>query len=368
MMCCNQWMYAVAWLALCGNAIQAQVIIDRTTAGTAKLAQGDFAVPDPPALKLLDLDDAKLLRPVSVRALTTQLASASGSAAFIPRAFAVEFSPLMLMNGEHLSLEDYTRKKLWYRLRASLATKRGEGAKARTQVAAGLRIALQDDSDLRTNARYIEQLLRLTDWKRDSMELFQKAQIALEIPVTREPTEAERKQINVEVQRGLAAFPAKSKALTDSVKQIAEEAQWNANAFDLALGAVGSSADSTGGGSRFDGVSGWATKGWRLGGSAQLLLGARGAYERDIKDTLNTDLRPTGDGILRLYAGSNSYKVLIDAQVTGREASAPKWLASGGGELQLSDLVWITATLGWEHFSGDGKFVSSFKFKLNAPQ
>jgi hypothetical protein len=105
----------------------------------------------------------------------------------------------------------------------------------------------------------------------------------------------------------------------------------------------------------------------RLVGAAQLQLGARGAYERDHKDTVNTDLRSTGDAIVRLYVGTNSYKMLIDVQVTGREASAPTWLGSGGGEFQLSNHIWLNATAGWEHSNGDGKFVSSFKFKFNPP-
>jgi hypothetical protein len=133
---------------------------------------------------------------------------------------------------------------------------------------------------------------------------------------------------------------------------------------------VSSSADSTGRGPRLDGVAGWLTKGWGFLPHAQLLLGARGAYERDSVDApVATDLRAVGDAVVRLYAGSNAYKVYGEAQATARASSGPGWLGNLGGELQLSDMLWLTASAGWQARGslGGGRIVSAFKLKLTPP-
>lgn len=352
--------------ALHARALGAQVKVDTTTAGTAKLAQGDFAVPEAPALKLLDLDDSKLLRPASVKTLTAQLSSATGEANFVPRAFAVEFSPLMLARGDKLSLAQYGANRYLYRLRLSAAAKRADGADARSRVAVALRLPLQDNSDLRTNKGYIDTLLALTDWKRDSMVIAQLARAALRLPVTADLTADQKKAIDLDVERQLTLRAERAKQLTDSLKRMAQEAKWNVDAFDVAVGMTASSQDSTGRRPRYDGAAAWATKGWRLAPHAQALVGLRGAYARDPEDTVHTGLRRSGDAILRVYVGSNAYKALLEGQATGRQSSAPKWLANGGGELQVSSILWVTATVGWEATGADrGKFVSSFKVKFN---
>ncbi len=339
------------------------------TAGTAKILQGDFAVPDAPALKMLDLTESRLLRPATAKALGAQLASATGDASFIPRAFAIEFSPGLLLRGQTLSIQDYQQHPTLYRLRVSVASKRGDGAAGRSQVAVAIRAGLQDNSDLRTNKKYVNAILALTDWKRDSMLLSRQAQIAAGIPVTTTPTANQQASIDRTVTAELAKRSESAAVLIAAVKSVAEDVEWNASVFDVALGVVSSSADSTVSGPRFDAVAGWVTKGWAIAPHAQLMIGGRGAYERDVTDTSNVNLRATGDAILRLYLGNNAYKFLAEAQGTGRAEGQPKWLASAGGEFQISKLVWITGTAGFQAVGalGKGKLVSAFKVKFNPP-
>ena len=59
----------------------------------AKTIQGDFAVPEAPALLMLGVARSKLLRPMSVQELTSNLASGSDGFSVLPKAFGVEFSP-----------------------------------------------------------------------------------------------------------------------------------------------------------------------------------------------------------------------------------------------------------------------------------
>jgi hypothetical protein len=336
---------------------------DNKTAGSAKFTKADYAVPDAPALKMLDVDASKILRPTSVKSLTASLASATDYVSFIPKAFAVEFSPGLLIDGENLSASDYEKRSNWYRTRFSLATKRGDGASSRTNIAAALRFTLQDKSDLRTDPEYIKNLLVLTDFKADSMVAVAQIKAAERIPVGQAPTEAQQMKITAAV----AALKLDSKPLIQALKHAKEEEHWNDDVADMAFGVRGSSPDSTGKSTRFDGVAGWLTKGWGFRPNFQLLFGARGAYERLLSDTATkNDLQGSGDGIVQLYMGSNQYKVLAEAQATGGQM-IPKWLLNAGGEMHLSELIWINASAGYNWEGSKGKFVSSFKVNFNPP-
>ena len=353
-------------LTLVGTRLEAQ---SANTVGSAKMLQGDYAVPDAPALKMLEVDESTILRPASVKALTSALSSATGGFSFIPRALGVELSPGLLLNGEHLTITQYRQNPLWYRTRFSIAAKR-DSASARSQIALGIRLGLEDQSDLRTNAEFEKAILALTDWKVDSMQLATRKRAAAGVPVNvLNPTKEQQAIIDQAEKDAAAELAQRAKGLRDAVKRARENALWNANVFDLALAVRSSSSDSPGQHARFDGVAEWATKGWALGRTAQLLIGARGAYERDADNLATSDLRGAGDAAVRLYAGSNEYKLLAEAQGTGRSSAVPRWLANIGGELQVADVMWLQASAGWKADGAlsKGKYVSSFKFKFNPP-
>src|SRR5215213_8719037 len=111
----------------------------------AKTIQGDFAVPEAPALLMLGVARSKLLRPMSVQELTSNLASGSDGFSVLPKAFGVEFSPAMLGRGGKLSIGEYQQTPMLYRARLSFAGNRDSAGK-RSQVALGLRISLGDKS------------------------------------------------------------------------------------------------------------------------------------------------------------------------------------------------------------------------------
>jgi hypothetical protein len=360
----------VAAVASSADAAWGQGKLDTTSVGTAKLLQADYAVPDAPALKIIDADESKLLRPVSVRSLITTLSSATGDFSFIPRALAVEFSPLMLVNGEHLTLHDYKKKPWAYRLRVSLAAKRDTGSSARNQLALGLRMGFQDNSDLRTNEDVIRTILALTSFEVDSGLMIGSRYVAAGLPRTGPKTPGDSAAAKpIEKQLG-TELHARSARLVDSAKTAQENAKWNADVFDMAVAARSSSSDSTAKNTRFDGVSVWLTKGWGFAPGWQLLFGGRYAYERNLADTTSDDLENTFDAVTRMYVGSNKYKVLVELQGTGRTSSAPKWVGNGGGELQLGPTLWVNASAGYEATGdiGSGHFISSFKIKFIPPK
>ena len=129
----------------------------------AKELAPNYAVPDAPAFNILNENPDNILKPSTVKDVGIAFADFLGEEDRItlPKSFALEFSPALLINGKNLSLEEYRNNDWLYRLRLSLATKRFENSSA-SKIALGIRIATEDESDLRTNQQYIEEATELT--------------------------------------------------------------------------------------------------------------------------------------------------------------------------------------------------------------
>ncbi|MBI1928035.1 hypothetical protein HYR99_27805 [Candidatus Poribacteria bacterium] len=129
----------------------------------SKAYRVDFAVPDSPAFKVLGVDPSNTLRPSSVRELLVGTSDFMGKdgALTIPKNFAAEFAPILLIGGKNLTLRDYQKHPYLYRLRVSAATKREETANqdvnqengTPTELGLGLRVSIIDKSDPRTTIR-----------------------------------------------------------------------------------------------------------------------------------------------------------------------------------------------------------------------
>ena len=124
----------------------------------AKEISPNFVVPDAPAFKMLDGNPDNILRPSSVKDIGVSFSSFLGeeNQITLPRTFAIEFSPGLLLNGQNLSITDYNNNAWWYRLRISLATHRDNQSSA-SNLAFGIRVATEDESDLRSNSTYINE-------------------------------------------------------------------------------------------------------------------------------------------------------------------------------------------------------------------
>lgn len=357
---------AFALLILSGSAVAAQNY--QPSVSTAKKLQGDFAVPEAPALTMLGVDASKLLRPSSVQALTSNLSSGSDNFTFIPRALAVEFSPALLLAGERLRIPEYQRKAALYRTRVSFASARDTLTK-RSQFASAIRISLQDKSDLRMNKSFLRAIDSLTFLRVDSARTVNDALTKAAIPrIASQRTPVQRAAADSVTQ--LVAEQLRDSlgqamtATIAAVKRAREDVQWNADVFDIALGWQGSSTDSTGSGTRGDGLSLWLTKGWGLWSAGQALVGLRGASERDTTHKL----RNTGDLVARLYVGGNHAKVLVESQATGKANTGPSWLVRGGAEFEAGGALWLSLSAGWQADDGRrGRFTQSVKFHLAPP-
>ena len=134
-------LFLAMWLIVWGgeNRLQSQVIFENGAPKPDTLQksfQVDFAIPDAPAFKLLNSEPSSILRPTTVRELTTTFSNfvQNGSSLTIPNAIAIEFSPGLLVSGQTLSLDAYRKLDWWYRLRVSGATLRRTDGRDRKSV------------------------------------------------------------------------------------------------------------------------------------------------------------------------------------------------------------------------------------------
>jgi hypothetical protein len=308
----------------------------------------DFAVPEAPALSLFQVSKSSILRPGTVRefaALASDIVSDDGKVT-VPEELGLEVSPAMLIAGPRLSLSAYQKAPWFYRLRLSAAVKR-QGSRL-TNLAFGLRTAVLDRADLRTNPGYVQDA---TDMAREINDIF--ADQNREAPPT-PGTELSLDDLTPERR-------ARLDEVAERLKKRVEERAWNADILDVAAGALASARDSTGADLSLMQLAGWLTYAKGFGRWGQLLLGARASA---LRDSLTREFSGGGSVGTRLYAGVNQYKVFLEAErrwTTGDDES----LLGAGGEARLMNGGWIQFSTGLS-WAGGGKpkLVGNATFKL----
>ncbi len=308
----------------------------------------DFAIPEAPALSLLQVSRNSILRPGTVRefaALASDLVSNDGKVT-VPEELGFEASPAMLIAGRGLSLTAYQQKPWLYRLRLSAAVKRS--GRSLTSLAAGLRVPILDQSDLRTNAEYLDDA---TDLATRINAIFSEQ--------NRESPPAPGTELRVEDLT--PARRARLEELKEELKARVEERAWNADILDVAAGILASSPDTTGTDLEMTQLAGWLTFGKGFGNWGQFLLGARGSR---VRDSVTGDFGISGSVGTRLYAGVNRYKVFLEAERRWEEGD-DQTLLGGGGEARLITGGWVqfSSGLNWEG-GGKPRLVGNVTFKL----
>ena len=347
-----------ALLALAGTA-PAQTLVEQQGAVTtirndpfASAYRVDFAIPDAPAFKLLDVDPSDILRPQTVRELALGFAGFRGEngALTVPRAFAVEVSPGLLVGARRLRTYDYNRQKLLDSIRLSGATRRDSGG-GPSVLGAGVRVSLVDEQDLRTDTAYATGQ-RVTDLTEKILRVFREARRRTLPPEPIVLTPAEEEQI---------------RALNDEIRARWADRYWNADVLELAAGTRVRTADTLGRDPKLDEVAFWGTYAKGIGEWGQALVGLRLGSARD---SATAERRPSGSGALRLYLGSNRLKMFVEAQQAVREGESARWLLNSGVEVGAGGWAWANFTAGLQDApdGGRARLVTTFKLKTGLPQ
>ena len=349
----------LAALLATGSGAAAQTLVEQQGAVTtvrndpfAAAYRVDFAIPDAPAFKLLDVDPSDLLRPQTVRELALAFAEFRGEngALTIPRAFAVEVSPGLLVGARRLRAYRYNRQKLLYSIRLSGATRR-DSAGAPPVLGAGVRVSLVDEQDLRTDTAYATGQ-HVTDLTEKMLRVFREARRRTLPPEPIVLTPEEEEQL---------------RALNDEIRTRWAERYWNADVLEVAAGTRVRSADSLGRDPKVDEVALWGTYAKGIGEWGQALFGVRYGSARD---SAADGRRQTGSGSFRLYLGSNRLKMFVEAQQGFREGERARRLLNSGVEVAAAGWAWANFTAGLQDDpdGGRSRVVTTFKVKTGVPR
>jgi len=351
----------VAWLVI-GWTLTASGTRGQTPKGVApKLADFrlDFAIPDAPAFTMLTVAPSNVLRPAEVRELGAAVSNfiGSGAAITIPKAFAVEFAPGLLIGGPTLTVPTYAAHPFLYRLGVSAATGRGAGDRAPTVIAIGVRTVLLDAGDLRTHAAYRVRATAIAD-SVNSVFLQARKRLgpmggrAIQRSDLNPAEKARVDSLNASLKAGWADW---------------EDEHWNSRTLQLAIAGRASAADSFGNGLAADKYSAWASYGDGVGTWGQVLIGVNAGSERD---SVTHRFRSNASVSNRIYIGSNHYKLFVEGQGTFRHSRAARWLLSSGGETKLAFGAWITFAggLDYDRQSRTTALKTNFAFKWGLPR
>jgi len=331
----------------------AVLMAQQPTDSLAQQFEVDFAIPDAPALQLLQVDQGNILRPTTVRGFTAGLSNLfqeQGGALQVPNAFAIEAAPFLLARGPRLTLNQYRANQILYRTRVSAGAKRSASTGSLTGLALGLRMTLRDDADLRSDSVYI-----------DSATAFAKAINDI--------------RVNAIIAAGPRQEPKYTQAQKDSLASLNEmvtsfvkrweQTRWNEDVFDVAAGLMAASSDSLGNDLKVGALAAWGTWGRGFGDWGQMLVGGRATLGHDDP---TEERRLNGSLGTRFYAGTNAYKLFLEGQSTLESDASPEWLINAGGEARLVSRFWASFSAGvnWEG-SGNAHLTGRFTIKAAAP-
>lgn len=308
---------AMTWLA--------PQLVAQPSEQLARTFQLDLAVPDAPALLLLERDGAAILRPSTVRAAAIAASDffGEGGRFVVPDEIGVEVSPGLLIGGQDLSVSEYRRAPWLYRLRLSIATMRGAQDDATSALALGLRVNTVDRSDLRTSRDYEIEATALAEAVNELI-LVERQQLGPTVPL--------------ESIENLPHVQEQKTRLIETFQKRWASQRWNERISEFALGTRLAGPDSLVGSLDFDRFSAWYTSAHPIRDWGHWLFGLSAGAE---KLRTEDEVRFEGRAGSRFYVGTNTHKAFVEAGVSLREEDEVRWLINGGIELRLTDDLWI---------------------------
>jgi hypothetical protein len=309
----------------------------------------DYAVPEAPAFKILDVEPDAIMRPGNVREVGVSIAN------FLSNGGAIEISPGLLFAPS--SLKDYQSHPFVYRLRVSFSTKSSQyGAR---DYALGVRMTFIDETDLRTDKLLSDSLVRIGDeigikinnFTRDNAELYV----------------VNKAEFDEKLESFLLPLRKKYDKLIVNARQEAKKRNWNKSILELGIAGVASSLDATYKHLLQNRYGVWLTGGLPLfGESGQIVFGGSGFLERGMENKLN---QTNGSIAVRGYIGNNWMKGFLGADWTAIKKELPLLRVNVGGEFNVSNGIWIEILVGLSNQKNQlTTLTSSFNIKLATPE
>lgn len=356
---------ALAQQANIGTGISSQTLIDSADVAKARI---DFAVPDAPAFKIMDADPSIIMKPGTLREVGVAVANFLGNGGTLPKTFATEISPGLLLG--RASLGDYINNPFWYRIRVSAATTtepdRG------TNLGIGFRITLVDESDLRGDKALLNRLIPIGHTIEQRESACSEA-IIEKYPKFKNPDSIinDAKHFGALIDSCFrserAGIDSDFNTMIANAREQAKRMNWNKTILELGLAGLASSPDSLAKNLSAEKYAFWLTAGFPLlGQSGQLLIALQATLDRGNDHILNHGNFAVAS---RGYFGENGYKGFLEGDWQLGDEQLPSFTAILGGELNLTNGIWLDASFGIQRTGvGEAKFVSAMNLRFATPE
>ncbi|HMI77779.1 MAG TPA: hypothetical protein VK484_03255 [Ferruginibacter sp.] len=353
--------------------------IDSITLSKLKL---NFAVPDMPAFKTLGTDPSNLLRPSTVQAIALNVSSFNDKGKFIiPKAFAMEISPALLLNNKKglTQLAEYAKRAVVNSFRISLGTST-DSLQTGRNLALGLRVSLIDKGDPTTDIAFqkiIAGKLRLI--RKSERAIAAKKDFIKENRKPDDPTDDEA-FINLNLKDYSKFFQDREdiqKPFQEEIKAEKEKYRkehWNDDKLDIAIAILSSSPDSLFKNIKFNKASFWGVYAIKAGKSGQFIVGLNGQVYKNLSDTVKATRNKTYTSIsipMRYLIGTNRVKGFAELQLNYASLeNQSTFLMNLGSELNIVDGIWINifAGLDYNSVTKTSSFITNLNLKLTLPE
>ena len=377
-------------------ALRAQGLAPYIDTLRARQLSLQYAVPSSPAFSLVDVGKSSILRPTAFHELSAAVSSfTSGGGGFaLPRELGVEIAPWFVAQGQRLTVRDYQRHPIRYKLRISGAVKRGADTLGATSVAFGLRFSLIDHADPRLDSTFLDSLGKLTsvivdlcsqvtgppadpalpgvvkDCADPRGDVLAVTKVLAAMSSSTSPRVRDSVTVLLAGSSALAAARKRSLAVAyaaaDSLKSNRLANSWNRASLDVAFAVSANTIDSLGRDPKFDVLAAWVSGAFPVGRWGQVVYGANG---RNAQDSVSLPRRWSGGVGAGLYLGSNESKCYAELRSTWQRSTKTIAELVAGSELKLYAGVWAIGSVGWatDPLSNRGRLTSRFTLRSSLP-
>lgn len=266
----------------------------------------NYAIPDLPALNALSVESSSLLRPSTPRDFAVATSQFfNGNSIIIPKSFALEFAPIVLIDYNKLTIQSYQKMPILYNSRISLATFRD--SLNLSKIAIGYRTTLINKGDIKSDkniTKVFEFLKNINDERfnfinqqLDSMKISQ-YQYASD-PIL---------QKNLMDKFDLF-IKEKKDSINTVLKDYKEKVLWNKEKLDIAFSIVFSSFDTIMKNIQYNSFLFWASYGIPISNNGQFVIGIHtNLYNFEGKNQIKLAIPA------RFYLGSNTFKSYLEGE------------------------------------------------------
>lgn len=313
-------------------------------------ARLNFAVPEAPAFAILNYTPSVIIRPSTTREIALAVADWIRGGSVLPRAFAAEFSPGLLIGGRSLTIKKYNEEPFWYRTRISVASRSADDNSGRTQASLGLRFTLLDEADPRTDAEFLEGLTTLAVNINRAV-----GRRVLDTP----PTGTGPVVVD---DPDLSALELELEQLR--IRQ--REDRWNASVAEAAAAVRFGSADSLARNARSEKYQAWLAGAFGVKEWGQFMCNLTGSLERGAGGMMDSTSLALNS---RFYFGSNDLKVYGEGQISAISNSPAHYLFTVGGEFNPVSSFWLEFMAGFEKLGNYPAVIrTSFHVRWSLPE